>query len=78
MKELIVKIEGIIKRAKNACLNSNVNVEDLFVDVAKMVSIISGAKRKGLKYREDVLDNIGKKNKYIGTNKNKLFYKFNQ
>ncbi len=45
------KFEGIINRAKDACFNSNVNVEDHFVDVAKMVSIGSGAKRKQRDYK---------------------------
>ena len=31
---------------------------DHFVDVNKMVKIGSNAKRKGLRYREDILDNM--------------------
>ncbi len=42
---------GGIDKAKNACINSNINVTDHFADIGKMVSIGSGAKRKQKDYK---------------------------
>ena len=66
------KFEGVIIRAKKACQNSNVSILDHFVDIDKMVQISSGAERMQkdykltryacylrLRYREDILDNMG-------------------
>lgn len=45
------KFENVINKAKNACQNSDVNILDHFVEVDKMVSIGSGAKRKQKDYK---------------------------
>ncbi len=44
------KFNGVIQKAKNSCDNSNVNVLDHFVEVAKMVEIGSGAHREQIDY----------------------------
>ncbi len=41
----------VIEKAKDACNNSGVNIYDHFVEMAKMVEIGSGAKRKQSDYR---------------------------
>ena len=53
------KFEGVISKAKEACKNSNYKVHDHFVGADKMIEIAKGGKRKGLRYREDILDNMG-------------------
>ena len=60
------KFSGVIDKAKNSYFNSNANLYDHFVDTDKMVEIGSGAKsaddiakRKKLRYREEILDNMG-------------------
>ena len=53
------KFSGVIDKAKNSCFNSNANLYDHFVDTDKMVEIGSGEKRKKLRYREEILDNMG-------------------
>ena len=39
------KFEGVINKAKNACINSNVNVADHFVDVDKTIKMPKGASK---------------------------------
>ena len=51
--------EAVIEKAKVACQNSEISDNNHFVVDNKMVTIGSGAKRKGLRYREDILDNMG-------------------
>ena len=45
------KFEGVISKAKDACNNSNIEIFDHFVDIDKMVSIGSGAKRQQKDYK---------------------------
>ena len=45
------KFNGVIEKAKIACDNSNINVNDHFVGTDKMVKIGSGALRKQLDYK---------------------------
>ena len=45
------KFEGIIDKAKTACINSNIEVSNHFVGADKMVEIGSGAKRKQKDYK---------------------------
>ena len=45
------KFEGIIDKAKTACINSNIEVSNHFVGSDKMVEIGSGAKRKQKDYK---------------------------
>ena len=45
------KFEGVIKKAKEACENSDIKAIDHFVDVDKMVEIGSGAKREQSDYK---------------------------
>ena len=45
------KFEGVIKKSMEACFNSNNEILDHFVEVAKMVDIGSNAKRKQLDYK---------------------------
>ncbi len=45
------KFENVISKAKNACINSNIEVTDHFVHADKMVDIGSGAKRKQNDYK---------------------------
>ena len=49
----------VIKRAIIVCKESNYKINDHFIDVNKMIELAKGAKRKGLHYREDILDNMG-------------------
>ena len=57
----------IIDKAMIACKNSDISVKDCFTDVSKPIykGLYNGetaddiAKRKGLRYREDILDNMG-------------------
>ena len=45
------KFENVISKAKEACMNSEINASDHFVGVDKMVNIGSGAKRKQKDYK---------------------------
>ena len=45
------KFDGVIEKAKKACSNSNLEITDHFVDVAKMVQIGSGAERQQQDYK---------------------------
>ncbi len=45
------KFEGVIKKSMEACFNSNNEILDHFVEVAKMVDIGSNAKREQLDYK---------------------------
>ncbi len=45
------KFEGVIQKAKEACINSNMEITDHFGGAAKMVDIGSGAKRKQKDYK---------------------------
>ena len=53
------KFFRVIEKAKEACNNSKFKVSDHFAQADKMVEIGSDAKRKNLRYREDILDNMG-------------------
>ena len=44
------KFSGVIEKAKDACINSEIKVSDHFVKTDKMVEIGSGAKRKQVDY----------------------------
>ncbi len=52
------KLIPVISKAKISCQKSNQLVEEHFAQVDVMVKIGSNAKRKGLRYREDILDNM--------------------
>lgn len=39
------KFEGVINKAKNTCINSNVNVTDHFVGAAKTIKMPKGASK---------------------------------
>jgi DNA-damage-inducible protein D len=43
--------EKIIEKSKDACKNSDINVNDHFTDISKMVRIGSGAKREQIDYK---------------------------
>ena len=45
------KFEKVIDKAKEACMNSNINITDQFVDIDKLVDIGSKTKRKILDYK---------------------------
>ena len=45
------KFVNVIKRAEVACINSNYNNNDHFLQVGKMVEIGSGARRNQIDYR---------------------------
>lgn len=45
------KFENVINKAKDACQNSDIIISDHFVEVDKMVTIGSGAKRKQKEYK---------------------------
>ena len=53
------KFLPVIKKAMVSCENSNQPIEDHFAEVDVMVKIGPNAKRKRLRYREDILDNMG-------------------
>ena len=40
------KFEGVIDKAKNACMNSNVNINEQFVGADKLSINVNGGKRK--------------------------------
>ncbi len=44
------KFEGVINKAKNACINSAVPISDHFVDADKMIELAKGAQRKIIDY----------------------------
>ncbi len=62
---MIQNFEKIIDKAKISCENSGISVFEHFPDVRKLSGLYNGetaddiAKRKGLRYREDILDNMG-------------------
>lgn len=45
------KFEGVIEKAKNACNNSNYNVSQCFVEVAKTSKMPNGGVKKILDYK---------------------------
>ena len=53
------KFENVINKAIISCESTGISRFEHFVGADKMVLIGSGAKRKGLRYREDILDNMG-------------------
>lgn len=52
------KFFRVIEKAKEACNNSKFKVSDHFAQADKMVEIGSDAKRKNLRYREDLTANL--------------------
>ena len=45
------RFENVIEKAKITCKNSNINIDDHFADVGKMVDIGSNTKRETRDYR---------------------------